>query len=90
MVIGKVTVKNPTGLHLRPAGTLCKQAMQFKSSITFHYGDGNTANAKKYYQMYLDSYSEYRYADDAQEQLNALGGGTAADGNTGENGTTGE
>lgn len=45
---------------------------------------------KKYYQMYLDSYSEYRYADDAQEQLNALGGGTAADGNTGENGTTGE
>ena len=43
MVSGKVTVKNPTGLHLRPAGTLCKQAMQFKSSITFHYGDGNTA-----------------------------------------------
>ena len=40
MVSGKVTVKNPTGLHLRPAGTLCKQAMQFKSSITFHYGDG--------------------------------------------------
>ena len=34
MVSGKVTVKNPTGLHLRPAGTLCKQAMQFKSSIT--------------------------------------------------------
>ena len=33
---------------------------------------------------------QYRYADDAQEQLNALGGGTAADGNTGENGTTGE
>ena len=32
MVSGKVTVKNPTGLHLRPAGTLCKQAMQFKSS----------------------------------------------------------
>lgn len=29
MVSGKVTVKNPTGLHLRPAGTLCKQAMQF-------------------------------------------------------------
>jgi len=46
MVSGKVTVKNPTGLHLRPAGTLCKQAMQFKSSIIFHYGDGNTANAK--------------------------------------------
>lgn len=46
MVSGKVTVKNPTGLHLRPAGTLCKQAMQFKSSITFQYGDENKANAK--------------------------------------------
>ena len=34
MVSGKVTVKNPTGLHLRPAGTLCKQAMQFKHSTT--------------------------------------------------------
>ena len=55
-----------------------------------YQGKQDTENAKKYYQMYLDSYSEYRYADDAQEQLNALGGGTAADGNTGENGTTGE
>ena len=34
MVSGKVDRENPTGLHLRPAGTLCKQAMQFKSSIT--------------------------------------------------------
>lgn len=33
MVSGKVTVKNPTGIHLRPAGTLCKQAMQFKSLL---------------------------------------------------------
>ena len=41
----KVTIKNPTGLHLRPAGILCKEAMQFKSHVTFHYGD-NTANAK--------------------------------------------
>lgn len=45
MVSQKVVVKNPTGLHLRPAGILCKEAMQFKSLITFNYG-GNTANAK--------------------------------------------
>ena len=45
MVSQKVTIKNPTGLHLRPAGILCKEAMQFKSLITFAYGD-NTANAK--------------------------------------------
>lgn len=38
-------IKNPTGLHLRPAGILCKEAMRFKSSITFTYR-GNTANAK--------------------------------------------
>ena len=38
-------IKNPTGLHLRPAGNLCKEAMKFKSKITFEYR-GNTANAK--------------------------------------------
>ena len=35
MVSQKVVIKNPTGLHLRPAGILCKEAMQFKSLITF-------------------------------------------------------
>ena len=45
MVSQKVTVKNPTGLHLRPAGILCKAAMQFTSHITFRYRE-NTANAK--------------------------------------------
>ena len=45
MVSQKVTVKNPTGLHLRPAGIQCKEAMQFKSHITFRYRE-NTANAK--------------------------------------------
>ena len=28
MVSQKVVIKNPTGLHLRPAGILCKDAMQ--------------------------------------------------------------
>ena len=45
MVSEKVTISNPTGLHLRPAGNLCQEAMKFKSKITFAYGD-NTANAK--------------------------------------------
>ena len=51
MVSQKITVKNMTGFHLRPAGILCKiamnykAAMQYKSLITFKYGD-NTANAK--------------------------------------------
>ena len=45
MVSQKVVIKNPTGLHLRPAGILCKEAMQFKSLITFVFKE-NTANAK--------------------------------------------
>lgn len=45
MVKQKVIIKNPTGLHLRPAGILCKEAMRFKSLITFTFR-GNTANAK--------------------------------------------
>lgn len=45
MVSQKVVIKNPTGLHLRPAGILCKEAMRFKSLITFRFRE-STANAK--------------------------------------------
>lgn len=41
----KVTVKNQTGLHLRPAGILCRTAMLYKSHITLTYDDVS-ANAK--------------------------------------------
>ena len=41
----KVQVKNPTGLHLRPAGNLCKEALKYKSMVTFNFNCG-TANAK--------------------------------------------
>lgn len=45
MVSRKVKITNPTGLHLRAAGNLCKEAMLHKSMITFKYV-GGTANAK--------------------------------------------
>ncbi len=45
MVNQKVVIKNPTGLHLRPAGILCKEAMKFKCLVTFAFHD-NIANAK--------------------------------------------
>ena len=45
MLSQAITITNPTGLHLRPAGNLCKEAMKFKSKVTFEYR-GNTANAK--------------------------------------------
>lgn len=45
MVTQKTTIKNPTGLHLRPAGLFCKTAVQFKSKVTFQF-KGISANAK--------------------------------------------
>ncbi len=45
MVKKTVVVKNPTGLHLRPAGILCNEAVKYKSRVYFKYGD-NEANAK--------------------------------------------
>ena len=45
MTTQKVTVKNQTGLHLRPAGIVCRTAMLYKSHIVLVYGD-TTANAK--------------------------------------------
>lgn len=45
MVSEKVTIKNPTGLHLRPAGILCKEALRYQSSVKFRFGN-STSNAK--------------------------------------------
>ena len=45
MVSQRVIIKNPTGLHLRPAGILCKEAMKYRSLITFSFRE-STANAK--------------------------------------------
>ncbi|MDD3137481.1 MAG: HPr family phosphocarrier protein [Lachnospiraceae bacterium] len=45
MVQQKVKIKNPTGLHLRPAGILCKTAMEHQCKITFTIKN-TTANAK--------------------------------------------
>lgn len=45
MVSAKAIIKNPTGLHLRPAGLLCKTASEYKSKITIKIKD-SSANAK--------------------------------------------
>ena len=45
MVKQKVKIKNPTGLHLRPAGILCKEALKYQSSVKFQFMN-TTANAK--------------------------------------------
>ncbi len=45
MVKEQVAVNNLTGLHLRPAGVLCREAMNFKCSIQFTFGS-YTSNVK--------------------------------------------
>jgi len=45
MVSQKVKVNNPSGLHLRPAGNLCKEALKYKSRIDLVFKNSE-ANAK--------------------------------------------
>lgn len=39
MLSKTLTVVNPSGLHLRPAGVLSQTAMKFKSDIIIEYGE---------------------------------------------------
>lgn len=45
MVKRNITVVNPSGLHLRPAGQLCQTAMKFKSKVQLLYKE-KQINAK--------------------------------------------
>lgn len=45
MVSKEVKINNCTGLHLRPAGNLCKTALNFSSYISYNYNE-NIFNAK--------------------------------------------
>ena len=46
MVERKVTVVNPTGLHLRPAGLLCQTSMKFDSKVMIFYKEKEVALQK--------------------------------------------
>ena len=74
MVSQKVTIKNPTGLHLRPAGILCKEAMQFKAHVSFRYRE-NTANAKSVLSVHgacIKSGDEIELVCDGEDEKEAL------------------
>jgi phosphocarrier, HPr family len=45
MLSEKLTITNPSGLHLRPAGVLSQTAMKFKSDITIEF-EGKKVVAK--------------------------------------------
>ena len=71
----KITIKNPTGLHLRPAGNLCKEAMKFKSKVTFRYDEQNTANAKSVLSVLgacIKSGDEIELICDGEDEAEAL------------------
>ncbi len=78
MVSQKVAIKNPTGLHLRPAGVLCKEAMK----ITFRYGDeDNIANAKSVLSVLgacIKSGDEITFECEGEDENEALQGIVAA------------
>lgn len=74
MISKKVVIKNPTGLHLRPAGILCKEAMQFQARVTFNYR-GNTANAKSVLSVLgacIKSGDEIELVCEGEDEENAL------------------
>lgn len=45
MVSKKIVIKNPSGLHLRPTGMLCNEAIKYQSSINIRFKDA-MSNAK--------------------------------------------
>lgn len=45
MVSEKITIRNASGLHLRPTGMLCNEAIKYKASVKFKAKNSLT-NAK--------------------------------------------
>lgn len=45
VVRANVMIKNASGLHLRPTGMLCNEAIKYQSSIKFKFGN-NITNVK--------------------------------------------
>mgnify|MGYP001644089823 FL=1 len=45
MLKQSIVVKNASGLHLRPAGDLCKESLKYESKISIIFGN-TVANAK--------------------------------------------
>lgn len=74
MVKEKITIKNPTGLHLRPAGRLCDTAGKYKSKITFQKGN-KTANAKSLLAVLgccIKSGDEVEFTCEGEDEVEAL------------------
>lgn len=74
MVSQKTTIKNLTGLNVRPAGILCETALKFECKITFHYADG-VGNAKSVLSILgagIKSGDEIEIACEGDDEVEAL------------------
>ena len=76
MISKKIIIKNPTGLHLRPAGILCNEAVKYKSRVYFKYGD-NEATAKSVLSVLgacIRSGTELEFIFDGEDEKEAMEG----------------
>lgn len=74
MVSSKIVIKNPTGLHLRPAGILCKEAMRFTCSVKFRFKN-TEANAKSVLSVLgacVKSGDEVEFVCEGEDEVAAL------------------
>ena len=74
MVNAVTVIKNPSGLHLRPAGDLCKEALRYKSKISFKIRT-TTANAKSVLSVLgacVKSGDEIEFVCDGPDEKDAL------------------
>lgn len=78
MVRQKVKIINPSGLHIRPAGIFCEEAMKYSAKVSFIHNDNTTANAKSVLSVLGakvkagDEITIICEGDDEQEALQAL------------------
>lgn len=76
MVCQKVKIKNPAGLHLRPAGKLCDEAIKYKAKISFQRGNTIT-NAKSLLSVLAASVKcndEVEFVCEGEDEQEALAG----------------
>ena len=79
MISKKIGIRNPTGLHLRPAGVLCNEAVKYESRVYFKYGD-NEANAKSVLSVLgacIRSGTELEFICEGEDEDAAMAGITA-------------
>lgn len=78
MVSREIRIDNKLGIHLRPAGAMCNEAVKYNSVISFSKDADKTANAKSVISILAagvksgDTITITAEGDDEQEALEAV------------------